>query len=41
MPTFQQVDVNVEKYKAVQVFPMQEDRNQEDRKLFGDFISLN
>lgn len=29
---------NLEKYKAVQIFNMEENRNQEDHKFFGNFI---
>ena len=28
----------MEKYKAMHIFPMQEDRNQEDYKFSGNFI---
>ena len=30
---------DLEKYKVVQIFPMMEDRNQEDCKFVGDVIS--
>jgi hypothetical protein len=33
--------LNLEKYRAVQFSPVEEDRNQEDCKFFGNFIPYN